>query len=84
MGRLILPEGSNAHAAYTMVLEVDPRNAEARAGIRRVQEQVVEQLNELIDQGSIQSARDELALARRLFPDNAQLRAMESQIGRRG
>ena len=67
-----------------MVLEVDPRNAEARAGIRRVQEQVVEQLNELIDQGRIQSARDELALARRLFPDNAQLRAMESQIGGRG
>jgi len=84
VGRLILPEGSSAYAAYQTVLEIDPGNAEARAGMTSVQENVLEQLHELIDQGRIQSARDELALARRLFPDNRELRAMESQIGGRG
>jgi serine/threonine protein kinase len=84
VGRLILPEGSSAYAAYKTVLEIDPGNAEARAGMTSVQEKVLAQLQELIDQGRIQSARDELALARRLFPDNRELRAMESQIGGRG
>jgi hypothetical protein len=37
IGRLTEPPGSNAFEAYTMVLEIDPDNEEARQGLDRIQ-----------------------------------------------
>lgn len=79
VGRLILPEGSNAYAAYQMVLEVDPGNAEARRGLDEVQQHLLQKLNQLIDQGDLQAARSQLSLARRLFPDNGELARLEQR-----
>lgn len=77
VGRLILPEGSNAYAAYKMVLEVDPGNAEARRGLADVQERLLQKLQQLIEQGELEAARSQLSLARRLFPDNKELAQLE-------
>lgn len=77
VGRLILPEGSNAYAAYQMVLEVDPGNAEARRGLEAVQERLLEKLRQLLEQGELEAARSQLSLARRLFPDNKELAQLE-------
>lgn len=37
IGRLIEPPGSNAYDAYKLVLQIDPDNARAKAGLRRIE-----------------------------------------------
>nr|WP_277602389.1 serine/threonine-protein kinase [Parahaliea mediterranea] len=81
VGRLILPEGSNAYAAYQMVLEVDPGNAEARRGLAEIQDRLLRKLQQMIEQGELEAARSQLSLARRLFPDNEALAQLEIAPG---
>jgi hypothetical protein len=81
VGRLILPDGSNAYHAYQMALEIAPGNSAARAGMVKVQDRLLQQLRQLVAEGDIDSARDQMSLAQRLFPDNRQLRALREEIG---
>jgi serine/threonine protein kinase len=81
VGRLILPDGSNAYHAYEMALQVAPGNTEALAGMSKLQEQLLQRLRQLIAGGDIDSARSQLELATRLFPDNREILELRQEIG---
>lgn len=74
VGRLIAPEGSNAAHSYKRAQDIDPDNLAASEGLQAVQEEVLAQLEQLRKQGRLHSACDQLALARRLFPDYREFR----------
>jgi serine/threonine-protein kinase len=80
VGRLILPDGSNAYHAYQMALAIAPGNSAAQAGMAKVQDRLLQQLRQLVAEGDIDSAREQTSLAQRLFPDNRQLRALREEI----
>jgi serine/threonine protein kinase len=81
VGRLILPYGSNAYHAYEMALQIAPGNSEAVAGMSKLQEQLLQRLRQLIAAGDIDSARSQLELATRLFPDNRELLELRQETG---
>jgi hypothetical protein len=64
-----------------MALEIAPGNSAARAGMVKVQDRLLQQMRQLVAEGDIDSARDQMSLAQRLFPDNRQLRALREEIG---
>jgi serine/threonine-protein kinase PpkA len=45
VGRLTEPPGANAHAAYTLVLEIDPDNETAKQGLGRLEQLAAESSN---------------------------------------
>jgi serine/threonine-protein kinase len=73
VGRLILPEGSNAYHAYSLALQIDPTNVKARQGLDKVRAQLVDQLQRQIDRGQGEAARAQLQLALSLFPEEDDL-----------
>jgi serine/threonine protein kinase len=81
VGRLILPYGSNAYHAYEMALQIAPGNSEAVAGMSKLQEQLLQRLRQLIAAEDIDSARSQLELATRLFPDNREILELRQEIG---
>ena len=81
IGRLILPDGSNAYHAYQMALKIAPDNSEAQAGMLKVQDQLQQRLRQLAAAGDIDGARSQLKLALRLFPGNREMRALQEEIG---
>ena len=80
VGRLILPEGSNAYHAFEMAMRLDPTNAEARAAVSELQQALMLKLRKLVSDGDIAGAREQLNVALRVFPDNPDLRSLQEEI----
>lgn len=67
-GHVSGPGDNNARAAYQKVLERDPSNTKARAGLKNVARALVVQANAAIDTGHRQQARQLLAQAASIAP----------------
>ncbi len=80
VGRLILPEGSNAYHAFEMAMRLDPNNAEARAAVSELQQALMLKLRKLVSDGDIAGAREQLNVAIQVFPDNPDLRSLQQEI----
>ncbi len=80
INRLILPEGSSAFDSYKSVLEIDPRNEEAHAGIAAIEEKIAQQVRSEWQEGDTGSAESRLAVARRIFPNSRGLSALQEEI----
>ncbi len=86
--RLMIPEDQNAYMKYQAVLELDPNNQAAAAGIRRIAERYGELAREALDQDRVATAANHLDRAAQLAPDLPQLpelrewlNAMQEQRG---
>ncbi len=79
-GYLILPEGINAYYSYGLVLDIDPKNAEALAGMEALQTRVVSYIESLIQNHKYDSAKSQLSVALKKFPNNEQLLDMQEAI----
>jgi formylglycine-generating enzyme required for sulfatase activity len=75
-GRLFEPEGDNALSFYLQVLERDPGNEEARAGIDRVVEQLIAQANSALVANRVNEATRMLGVAERIRPDAASVQQL--------
>lgn len=80
VGRLVSPQGSNALDAYRMVLDTDPSNAKAEAGIAEVKERFFKRAKILWMQGEKAEARQHLALANQLFAGEPELAELEKAM----
>jgi len=80
VGRLILPQGSNAYDAYQLVLEIDPANSAAKEGVKAVSNRLVEQSLLLWQEGQVDAARNQLSMGLRLFPHHSGLLALQRQM----
>ena len=67
VGRLVSPQGSNALDAYRMVLDTDPGNIEAKAGVDEVKDRFFKRARILWMQGEQEEARQHLALSQQIF-----------------
>ncbi len=79
-GRLFEPEGENALSLYLQVLERDPDNADARAGIDRVVDQLVGQANAALIANRVNEATRMLSVAERMRPDAASVQQLRSTM----
>ncbi|HRQ64508.1 MAG TPA: SUMF1/EgtB/PvdO family nonheme iron enzyme [Xanthomonadaceae bacterium] len=75
-GRLFEPEGDNALSLYLQILERDPGNAEARAGIDRVVEQLIAQANSALVANRVNEATRMLGVAERIRPEAASVQQL--------
>jgi serine/threonine protein kinase len=57
VGRITDPPGSNALAAYQQILEIDPGNAQARAGIRKIADHYEKLARESWENGHLSQCR---------------------------
>ena len=65
----VMPEGNNAAAKYRSVLEIDGRNEEAKAGLKRVEDSIIERLTNAVAASDKTSANNWLTQLK-LFQDN--------------
>lgn len=79
VGRLVSPQGSNALDAYRLVLDTDPENLKAKAGIEEVKDRFFKRARILWMQGEKEEARQHLALSNQIFagePEVAELQQL--------
>ena len=62
-GRLFTPEHSSAYREFTAVLDLDPENQAAAAGIETIATQTLARVESLTQQGAFAKARERLAAA---------------------
>ncbi len=72
-GRLDSPEGENALQRYRAVLDLDPDNQAARAGLDRVVTELIEAADRAVTGQELDRAEELLAKAAEVEPDNAKL-----------
>lgn len=83
-GQLVQPEDENAYAHFSSVLEVAPRNAEARDGLRRISETFLTKARESLATGDRRGAVENLQIARRVMPEHYGIAVTSDLIGRHG
>ncbi len=82
-GALIKPPASNAVDAYRAVLKLEPQQAEAIAGLRRVADTLVTQAERERKAGELDAALRSLAEARSVQPDHPRIAALQTDIEKR-
>ncbi len=70
VGRLVVPQGSNAYDTYKLILSIDPENIKAMQGLQEVNDLFYQQLNLWLEQGEPEKVRVEIKTALLLFPDD--------------
>jgi len=79
-GRLVAPSGSNAFDAYKIALEIDPKNQKAAEGIDRLEDSLIEKINQLVKEGKTSQAATEAKNGAQIFPDNQVLARLSRDL----
>ena len=78
--RLMSPASDNAYDRYVQVLELDPSDQRAVAGLRQIASRYVSMADRAVDQGDLEQARTFVERARRADRDYAGIAAIESRL----
>lgn len=79
MNDLIDSTPSNAIDVYTRVLELQPGNPSATAGLEAAFEQVLAQIESAIEAGDMEQARMLIRLSEHYFPDHKRLSSLKNE-----
>ena len=79
-GRLVAPSGSNAYDAYKIVLEIDPENQKAKAGLQGLEGLLIEKINQFVAEGENSLAAVEAKNGARMFPKNQALMQLSENL----
>ena len=79
-GRLVTPSGSSAFDAFKLVLNIDQHNAQALAGLDRLQSKVEGRVDDLLGQGKKNDALAEAKAGIAAFPHSRKLLALEQKL----
>ncbi|MBK7951712.1 MAG: serine/threonine protein kinase [Deltaproteobacteria bacterium] len=79
-GNLMSPPGDNAYDKYRAVLNLDPRNAAARSGLREVASRFVQRAQKDIEKGDKAAAKENLRRARQADASFPGIRATEARL----
>jgi serine/threonine-protein kinase PpkA len=80
MARLTEPPGSNAADAFQRVLELDPDNFSARAGLKHIADTYAEMADESVRAGRYDEARTRIEAGLGVVPDHATLRELRDKL----
>ncbi|OZG73898.1 hypothetical protein BTA51_08925 [Hahella sp. CCB-MM4] len=72
-GRLVTPSGSSAYDAYRIVLDIDPENTQAIAGMETLERTLVDRIQELKQNGNGDLAHNQAVAGAKVFPQNKEL-----------
>lgn len=78
--RLTTGRGGTALECYEEVLKQDPVNAEALAGLEKIEAQYVEWAQQALDNGQVKKAQQYLERLRMVNPESTALTALEAQL----
>jgi formylglycine-generating enzyme required for sulfatase activity len=78
-GHLWQPEGDNALALYQRVLELDPSNAAASAGLEKVHKTLSQQIDLALDRGDEREAAELLEVLGRLPQSSEEVAALQAR-----
>ena len=81
--RLRTPPGANALAIYRTVLTLDPANARARNGIKRITQVYLDEARDALAQNQLGRAAQELEAAAAVDPTNPNVVILSTQLQRR-
>ncbi len=79
-GMLVEPERYSAWKLYSDALRADPENADAREGMLRVADLLIERGTTALEQGRTAGAREVLSLVQRRFPDHVAATELGEQL----
>ncbi|HET6632683.1 MAG TPA: SUMF1/EgtB/PvdO family nonheme iron enzyme [Rhodanobacteraceae bacterium] len=79
-GHALAPASDNALGVYQQVMDIDPHNAVARAGLLRIQRQVLDKALAAVAQNDYATADTALAQAAAIAPDSQELQDTRSRI----
>ncbi|GAB1256412.1 hypothetical protein NBRC116494_09140 [Aurantivibrio plasticivorans] len=79
-GALIAPRGESAHDVYRQVLSRDADNARAQQGLRSVEMQLSQRIEQAINATEFDTARNTLLAARDLYKNSERLFALEASL----
>ena len=80
MARLTEPPGSNAADAFQRVLEIDPNNPAAKAGLKHIADTYAEMAEQSLQAGRLEEARTRIDTGLRVVPDHVALLALKRQV----
>ena len=78
--RLTTGKGGTAFACYRTVLEKEPNNAEAWAGLEKIEARYVTWINKALDSGQSDKAKQYLASLRKVNPNSPKLAEFDARI----
>jgi serine/threonine protein kinase len=81
MQNLVYPPSSNAAELYRRILDLQPGNPDAIAGLRQIQDQVLLEIESELKSGQLIQARNQIELALHYFPDSKKLADLQQQTG---
>lgn len=81
--KLVLPPDENAFQYYQDVLAIDPENRVAQAGLGRIEKQYQTLARSKLQEGNREQSLMLVEEGLKVFPDNASLRGLLDQIGRK-
>lgn len=83
VGRYVEPSGSSAYDAYRKVLELQPHNRDALAGLEAIAEHYADRAREALRGGEVAEAKRLITVALRARPRDRGLLALEQRIEKR-
>ncbi len=75
-GRLVFPPNSNAVYVYRLILDIDPGNEQARAGLKKVLQIQVDKAKQLKKTGDTEAFDKHLEVSLDVFPNSKALQAL--------
>jgi protein TonB len=81
-GHVLEPAPGSAFELYSEVLRLDPKNAEARAGIDQIADNFISQAETALVQEDLDAAALALSHARRVSPDHRRLKFLDTQLAK--
>ncbi len=79
-GHLTTPNEDNAHKYYQMVFAMEPDNAEARAGLRKIVDRYVQFIEKAKTEGKLNMVRLYLQRAESVLPDDPKLQNIRKEL----
>jgi serine/threonine protein kinase len=80
VGRITTPTGSNAHDAYRHILDIDPRNAQARDGLLKIANRYEYLAQEKLDSGDAEASRAMIETGLEVYPGHPGLIGLKRRI----
>jgi len=80
LGSLVEPDGFNAHYAFTQILDIDPNNALALAGIGQISKVLTQQAEAALDANDTQLAERLLTKALEISPNDQTLLRLKRRL----
>jgi TonB family protein len=81
-GKYLEPPGESALDLYRSALNIDPNNAQAKAGVQQVANKILERAEAALTSEKLEEAVTALEQARDIEPNNSRLQFLDNQISR--